>query len=1175
MRISMKRLIALFVPAVLMAAAPGSWTPAGTCTPLRYEHAAGLLADGRVLVTGGSGEFSGVNLTSAKLFKAPATWTDAASMTAARTCHGQTLLSDGRVLVTGGRILVPNPGGGGTYVYLNSAEIYSPTNDTWTPVASMTQVRALHSATLLSNGKVLVAGGASPSTLTSAEVYDPAGNTWTTVASLTYARYAHAAIRLQDGSVLVAATQLGNVPCEIYNPASGSWAITAGLGGGFSNFLFALPDGRFLFFDGTLFLAPSPAGPWTQGPAMPVGSNPVSAALLKDGRLIVTGGLAASVQADVRVYDPVANTWSLDAPLASPRSNHQTVTLPDGRVLVVGGYGQNGLSPNTELYTPAPPRPVALFVVGNTTLTTSDAAIRTEMAVLGYDVVVKSGPGVQTSDAAGKALVVISSTITSADVNTKFKSVAVPVLCFENRLFHQMGMVGAESDEGTSPAQTSLNIVFPDHPLAAGLIGTVAVSNSLTMTWGTPNANAVTIARLAGSTTKAGIFAYDRGSEMPGLVAPARRIGGYFEDHTAGGTLPNGWTLFDAAVRWAVEPPKAPTLFVVGNLTLGGGDAAVQRRLQLLGYPVVLRTDSASSAASAVGKSVVLVSSTVTSANVNTKFKAAAVPVMTWESALGGTMGMTGPVSGADYGTSASQTSLTIQSPAHPLAAGLSGSPTVVSSPRSFSWGVPNANAVSIASLAGNSARKVIFGYDTGAAMFGLAAPARRLAFFLEDVTAVAWNASGQTLFDAALAWSVATSAPPVPGSLVQSFGTGGAVVVDAAEGQGLVDAFAVDGPALFAGGSFLPAAGGGSRWRVEKRNAADGALIPGFGSAGVVQVPTGGAVVALVVSGSSIFLAGDEMVGVQPSGIPDIRWRIEKRSTATGALDSGFGTAGVVVSNPSPYVDLPRAAVADGTHLYVAGFDNVPLDPAGANRQRWRIEKIRLDTGAPDAGFGSAGVVVIDQTTRVDEAFTLLLAGGALYAGGYQAANSTGQWRVEKRNPVDGALDPAFGTGGAVLSDLSLNHDEVKRLGTDGSALIVAGTVSQLGGNDFWRVERRDLATGALIPAFGTGGAVTTEPGPNSDQVEALAVDANGLYVMGRDSSLGFDNIQWRIEKRSPATGAFDAAFGTGGTLLENPTPFNDLLLAAHLDGASLYLGGGQGLPGFNTAWKIEKRNH
>jgi hypothetical protein len=1176
MRISMRWFVAFFVPAVLALAAPGTWAPSGSCTPLRYEHAAGLLADGRVLVTGGSGEISGVNLTSAKLFQAPAAWTDAASMNNARTDHAQTLLSDGRVLVTGGRTLATNPDGSGLYTYLSSAEIYSPASDSWTPVASMNQARALHTATLLSTGKVLVAGGLQPATLSSAELYDPVLNTWTPIASMSTPRSSHAALRLSDGRVLVAGTQYGSVANEIYNPASSSWALSANLGGGASDMLFALPDGRLLFFDGTVSFATSPTGPWTLGPTMPVGTTFVSADLLKDGRLIVTGGQNGAAQADVRIYDPVANVWTVDAPMASVRYLHSTVTLPDGRVLVACGFAGSGLNPNSELFTPAPPPPVALFVVGNTTLTPSDSAIRTELLVLGYDVVVKSGPAVLTSDATNKTLVVISSTITSADVNTKFKNVTVPVLCFENKLYSQMGMVTSDSNAGTTTGQTSLNIVFPGHPLAAGLSGTVAVSNSLTMTWGTPNANAVTIARLAGSSTKAGIFAYDRGAEMPGLVAPARRVGWYFEDLTAGGTLPNGWTLFDAAVRWAVAPPKTPALLVVGNLTLGAGDAAVQHRLQLLDYPVVLRTDSASSAADATGKSLVLVSSTVTSGNVNTKFKTVAVPVLTWESALGHYMGMTGTGSGTDYGTAGGQTALTIQATGNPLAAGLSGSPAVVSSAQIFSWGVPNANAISIASLAGNASRKVIFAYDTGATMFGLSAPSRRLMFFLEDATASAWNASGQALFDAALAWSVgAPPPPPVPGSLVQGFGTGGSIAIDSSEGQGLVDSFALDGPSLFVGGSFDPVTGGGPFWRLEKRNASDGALVPAFGTGGIVQVQNGGTVVALIVSGSSIFLIGNATVGLQSSGNADLGWRVEKRSTATGALDPAFGSGGVVISNPSPYTDIPHAAVADGTYLYISGFDSVPLDPTGPNRERWRIEKIRMDTGAYDAGFGTGGVIVNDFANPVDEAFTVLLAGGALYAGGTQTTSPSTLWRIEKRNPVTGALDPAFGSGGAVLENLSVGYNVLKRLGTDGSGLIAAGSVETVGGNDYWRVERRDLATGALDAGFGSGsGVVTTEPSPGQDEVETLAVDANGLYVMGRDSSLGFGNIQWRIEKRSPTTGAFDPAFGTGGTITDNATTFDDLLLTSLLDGSYLYLGGGQGLPGFNSTWKIEKRN-
>src|SRR5436853_6718358 len=109
MRHKARRVFVLVVGALVIAAAPGVWSPAGDCIPLRYEHNAGFLADGRVLVTGGRGEIYGSNLSSAKLFQAPSTWTDAAPMNAARSIHTQTLLPDGRVLVTGGRTLTLNP----------------------------------------------------------------------------------------------------------------------------------------------------------------------------------------------------------------------------------------------------------------------------------------------------------------------------------------------------------------------------------------------------------------------------------------------------------------------------------------------------------------------------------------------------------------------------------------------------------------------------------------------------------------------------------------------------------------------------------------------------------------------------------------------------------------------------------------------------------------------------------------------------------------------------------------------------------------------------------------------------------------------------------------------------------------------------------------------------------
>jgi hypothetical protein len=401
----------------------------------------------------------------------------------------------------------------------------------------------------------------------------------------------------------------------------------------------------------------------------------------------------------------------------------------------------------------------ALLVVGKVPPSSADAAVSQELNLLGFQVVQKTGPSVLSADAVGKAVVVISSTVTSSDVNTKFTSAEVPVVCWGQALFRPMGMVRSTGHAGTVSGQTSLTITFPGHPLAAGLSGTTAVCSSSTMTWGKPNENALRVARLVGSPKHSGVFAYDAGTEMPGLIAPARRVGFFFEDATAGAALPNGWALFDAAVRWAVAPPKPPVLLVVGNLKLGPGDEAVQKRLELLGYPVVLRRDTGAATSDAAGKSLVIVSSTVNSRHVHSKFKTVAVPVLTWESALGRFMGMTGDRSGVDYGIRRDQMSISIVNPGHPLAGGLAGTVAVVTSPQTLSWGVPNGQAAVVAILSGDAGKSVLYGYEAGSAMIGLTAPARRVGFFLEDVTSGSWSASGQTLFDAAVAW--ATALPP------------------------------------------------------------------------------------------------------------------------------------------------------------------------------------------------------------------------------------------------------------------------------------------------------------------------------------------------------------------------------------------------------------------------------
>lgn len=213
---------------------------AGSMTASRYAHTATVLPSGQVLITGGRSLTSGGGfLSSAELFNpATGTFTATGSMTTARFSHTATLLSNGKVLIAGGK------SNGSTY--LDTAELYDPASGTFTAIDStMGSPRDAQSATLLSDGTVLLAGGGIASTgfLTvtgSADIYNPATNTFTPLAaSLSVARAYHTATLLPNGTVLLAGGGNSSDPSvgefqalssvEIYNPTTKTFSFAASL----------------------------------------------------------------------------------------------------------------------------------------------------------------------------------------------------------------------------------------------------------------------------------------------------------------------------------------------------------------------------------------------------------------------------------------------------------------------------------------------------------------------------------------------------------------------------------------------------------------------------------------------------------------------------------------------------------------------------------------------------------------------------------------------------------------------------------------------------------------------------------------------------------------------------------------------------------------------------------
>jgi hypothetical protein len=353
------------VTAGVAQAAEGAWRETAPMTEARVGHAAGLLPDGRVLVTGGQRvRGTGAALTSAEAFHpASESWAPVAPMLAARRHHTATVL-DGATCHDGsppdwcGTVLVTGTA--------DQAERYLPDDNRWVP-AGTTAPRTFHSATALPDGRVLVAGGTldTGERVGEAEVYDPDVNEWSPAGDLNDPRIAHAATLLPSGRVMVAgglgSDRLATV--EVWEPTTGAWELVPGMTSPRYDFrAVTLPTGAALLVGGTDGITYKDTVEIHDGQETPIAAEPLfhqrslhTATELTDGRILVAGGHQGTSRVPrSEVWGPDA-TWRRSGSLQNPRFAHVAVRLQSGLVLIAGGTGDgaNNAMGSAELFDPA------------------------------------------------------------------------------------------------------------------------------------------------------------------------------------------------------------------------------------------------------------------------------------------------------------------------------------------------------------------------------------------------------------------------------------------------------------------------------------------------------------------------------------------------------------------------------------------------------------------------------------------------------------------------------------------------------------------------------------------------------------------------------------------------------------------------------------------------------
>jgi hypothetical protein len=362
----------------------GGLVLSGDSNAAHLFHTATLLPSGRVIVAGGlsaSLDYAQQQIIDSADQYDPSTAVFQSVAKVTRSNHTATLLPNGDLLFLGGYSAIVPSGPNDhpvTPVPTATAEILSAATGTIQPAGDIGIARAGHTATLLANGKILITGGyvASPSALnpiptSTSALYDPASGTSSPTGDMSVARSGHLAILLRNGKVLV----FGAGSAELFDPATNSFTPTgspAFRGGGSSDWGIGptatlLPNGKVLVTGGwvrdplyypwvaidTAEIYDPAAGQFAPTGKLTIARSSHTATLLPNGTVLIAGGYTkppindddAPIIATTEIFDPQTNSFTPGHAMKIPRESHTATLLLDGTILFVGGSWD---SPNTS-----------------------------------------------------------------------------------------------------------------------------------------------------------------------------------------------------------------------------------------------------------------------------------------------------------------------------------------------------------------------------------------------------------------------------------------------------------------------------------------------------------------------------------------------------------------------------------------------------------------------------------------------------------------------------------------------------------------------------------------------------------------------------------------------------------------------------------------------------------